>query len=224
MWKELNHIPQAWQQAGKSLSFRKQLLVSVLVFVIANLHNFHYLRLWQSRPGFQINDLVLNQLLPIDLSAPIFCVEYAAMFLAVMFIFVYPDRVVKGLQMFTLVIIARTMTIYLVPLEPPRDMIALYDPLANLFLHTSEVFVSKDLFFSGHVAALFLLMLLVTNTTIKRILAVATALVAFLILWQHVHYTTDILFAPFVSYAAYRFVLFVHQQTQYGLEMNSTNA
>src|SRR4051812_31963581 len=116
MFSELKYIPEAWRNVRGSKSFRNQLILSLLVFVMANLHNFHCLRLWQNRPGIQINDIVLNFMQPMDFSFPIFCFEYSAMLLAVAFILVYPDRFVKGLQMFSLVVLARTACIYLIAL------------------------------------------------------------------------------------------------------------
>lgn len=223
MFEELKYIPEAWRKVRDSKSFRNQLIFSTLLFVIANLHNFHCLRLWQHRPGMQLNDMVLNLLPPLNLSIPIMLVEYTGMLLAIAFIMVYPDRFVKGLQMFALVVFARTVTVYLVALEPPKDMVPLYDPMANFFLHTPDIFVTKDLFFSGHVAALFLLMLLVVNRYVKAWLFVSTIIVSALIMWQHVHYCTDVIFAPLVSFVAYKFVLYIHRETQYGLETSNSN-
>ncbi len=223
MLEELQRIPAAWRSVRGSRSFRNQLVFALLLFVVAHLHNFYCLRIWQERPGTVINDIILNLLPPSDFSLPIFFFEYSALLLAVLFIIPYPDRLVKGLQMYALMIVARTVSIYLVPLEPPRDMVALWDPMANLFLHTSTTFVTKDLFFSGHIATLSLVLLLVENRYVKSWIFFCTVVVGSLILWQHVHYSTDVAFAPLVSYAAYRFVLYIHRQTQYGLEVSNSN-
>lgn len=223
MFSELKYIPEAWRNVRGSKSFRNQLIFSLLVFVIANLHNFHCLRIWQQRPGMQINDMVLNLMPPVNFSLPIFFFEYSAMLLAIAFILVHPDRFVKGLQMFALVVFARTASIYLVALEPPKDMVPLWDPMANFFLHTPSVFVSKDLFFSGHVAALVLLMLLVENKYAKGWIFISTIAVGTMIMWQHVHYSTDVMFAPLASYVAYKFIIYIHRETQYGLETSNSN-
>jgi hypothetical protein len=223
MFSELKYIPQAWRNVRGSKSFRNQLVFSLLAFVIAHLHNFYCLRLWQERPGAQINDMLLNLMPPVNLSLPIFFFEYSAMLLAIAFITVYPDRFVKGLQMFAIMVFARTVSIYLVALEPPKDMVPLWDPMANLFLHTSDVFVSKDLFFSGHVAALVLLLLLVVNKYAKAWIFFCTIMVGIMIMWQHVHYSTDVIFAPLASYVAYKFVLYIHRETEYGLETSNSN-
>lgn len=219
MFSELKNIPAAWSKAWVSKSFRNQLITSVLVFITVAIYNFHFLRLWQDRPGILINDLLLNHLSPIDFSWPIFFIEYTTVWLVFIFVLPYPDRLVKGIQAFSFVFLARTITIYLFPLEPPRDMIFLNDPLAGFFLHRPDSVVTKDLFFSGHISALATLYLVSINKNIKRWSFIATIIVAFMILCQHVHYSMDVFFAPIVSYICYKMVTYIHSQTKYGLEL-----
>ncbi len=219
MFAELKYIPEAWSTVWRSRSFRNQFFLSVLLMIGVCLHQFHYLREWQARPGFQINDMILNFLPPVDFSLPIFILEYSTLLLVFIFVLPQPDRLVKGLQMFAIVMLARTVSVYLVALQEPRDMIPLVDPVASFFLHSSDVFVSKDLFFSGHVSAISLLALITSSKYLKRYAIACTVIVGVLIMWQHVHYSIDVIFAPFVSYGAYKFVLYIHRETRYGMEL-----
>ena len=216
---ETKNMSEAWSKAFSSRSFRNQLFLTLLVFAAICMHNFHYLRVWQAREGTQINDVVLNQLPPHDFSVEIFFLEYCTMILVTIMTIQYPDRLVKGIQMFGLVIFARTMCIYFFPLEPPRDMILLNDPVAAFFLHSKDTFVTKDLFFSGHISALTLLMLISTNKYVKAWALMATIVVGTFILWQHIHYTLDVVFAPIASFVCYKVVLFIHRESRYGLEL-----
>lgn len=218
---ELKSIPQVWRKAFSSPGFRMQLIVSIIIGIAVYAHNFYYLRVWQARQGVQLNDLILNQLTPYDFSWYIFALEYVTMILAIIYILPYPDRFVKGIQAFALFTLMRTITIYFFVLEPPRDMIVLNDPFANFFLHSKDVFVTKDLFFSGHIASLVLLMFLVTNKYLKSWIFVATILVGILLLWQHVHYSLDVIFAPVVSFVSFKAVAFVHQQTKMDVALQS---
>ncbi len=224
MLAELKQIPGEWRKISGSKSFRNQLIFSLLAFVLAHLHNFYCLRLWQYRQGLQLNDIFLNQLPPMDFSWLIFGVEYSAIILGAAFVLVYPTQFVKGLQIFALMMVARTASIYLVALEPPRDMVPLFDPVANLFLHTRDTFVTKDLFFSGHIGALSVVLFITLNKYVKAWVLAATVIVAVLLMWQHVHYTSDVLFAPLAAYVAYRFINYVHRQTQYGLELEPSKS
>jgi hypothetical protein len=160
MANETHNISSAWGKALGARSFRNQFFLTLLVFAGVCMHNFHYLRVWQAREGVQLNDMVLNQLPPHDFSLEIFLLEYCTMLLVIIITLHYPERFVTGLQMFALIMFARTMCIYFFPLEPPKDMIRLDDPFAAFFLHSKDTFVTKDLFFSGHISALTLLMLI----------------------------------------------------------------
>lgn len=219
MFDELKNIPEAWKRAFNSRSFRNQSIISLLVLVAAAAFNFHFLREWQSRQGIEINDFIINSLPPHDFSLPIFLIEYCTIIVVLIFTLPYPDKVVKALQILTLIVLARTWCVYLLPLEPPKDMLDLRDPLADVFLHSKTVFVTKDLFFSGHISVLALLVLISTNKYIKYLSMLATVLVGGMIVWQHVHYSIDILFAPIVAFISYRIVLFAHKESRYGLNL-----
>jgi len=82
------------------------------------------------------------------------------------------------------------------------------DPLVQVF-GTGEV-LTRDLFFSGHTATLALLALLAPGRTSRRFFVVCTLLVAVCVLWQHVHYTVDVLVAPFFAFASRELVFALH--------------
>ncbi len=213
------NIAPNWRSAWSSNAFKNQFVLTILGFVAAHLLNFYYLRLWQGRSGTQVNDVLLNLLPPQDFSTPIFVLEYSCILLVFLFTLGLPERLLKGLQMFSVVIIARTVAIFLIPLEAPRDMIPLDDPMASLFLHTPDVFVTKDLFFSGHVSALTMLMLIARFTWLKRYAAFCIVAVGGMIMCQHVHYSMDVFFAPLISYVIYKMVMWVHAETKYGIQI-----
>jgi len=219
MVSEIKNIPGGWKKAWTSSVFRNHLALTVMVFLASCMYQFYCLRLWQARPGIQVNDVIQNLLPPFDFSVPIFVLEYSVLLLVFIYTLAEPQRLVKGLQMFAILMLARAAAVYLVPLEPPRDMVFLHDPMADLLLHTKNIVVTKDLFFSGHVSSLALLGLIAGSRYIKWYAALATVIVAVLIVWQHVHYSMDVAFAPVVSYACYRFVAWGHTQTKYGLEL-----
>jgi hypothetical protein len=219
MFTELKNIPEAWRKAWALSAYRNQFVLTVLVFLGSCMYQFYYLRLWQARSGVQVNDVIQNMLPPFDFSIPIFTLEYSVLLIVFIFVLAEPVRLIKGLQMFAMLMLARAAAVYFVPLEPPADMVFLHDPMAEMFLHTKEVIVTKDLFFSGHVSSLALLGLIATNRYIKMYAAFATVAVALLIVWQHVHYSMDVAFAPVVSYVIYRFVEWGHTQAKAVLEL-----
>lgn len=145
--------------------------------------------------------------------------EYTSLLLVFVLLLTQPERLMKGLQAYGLTLFFRTIAVYFVALEPPRDMIFLNDPMATFFLHTPDTVVTKDLFFSGHVSGLAIFFLMANNRYIKIYVAIATVLVSLFIVWQHVHYSFDVAFAPLAAYVAYRLVYWLDPATRHSTEL-----
>jgi membrane-associated phospholipid phosphatase len=82
--------------------------------------------------------------------------------------------------------------IYLVQLEPPLELIRLKDPLTSITYGGKDLFITKDLFFSGHTSNMLLLALCFDRKTDKIFTFIAAFLVGILVLFQHVHYSIDV--------------------------------
>jgi membrane-associated phospholipid phosphatase len=94
---------------------------------------------------------------------------------------------------------------YLVAFEPPSTMVPLDDPFAEFF--TIGSVMTKDLFFSGHTATLFILFLVSERKNIKALFLISTVAVAISVILQHVHYTIDVFAALFFTYACYKVIV-----------------
>ena len=104
------------------------------------------------------------------------------------------------LSSLVLLCISRMITITLIPLNPPIGLIPLKDPISSLFYGGTGVFITKDLFYSGHTSTQFLIFLCLTKRSDKIIAFIATITVGILVLIQHVHYTIDVLAAFVFTY------------------------
>jgi len=62
----------------------------------------------------------------------------------------------------------------------------------------------KDLFFSGHTAAILLFFFAVTRKKQKWLMLILSVIVAMGLLLQHVHYTIDVVVAPLFAWFCYR--------------------
>ena len=102
---------------------------------------------------------------------------------------------------YILLTLSRFITITLFPLEPPLNLIELVDPLSNAFYGKS--FVTKDLFFSGHTSSALMIFLCLEKKREKLFTLVATCVVGFGVLVQHIHYTIDVLAVPFFTYGCF---------------------
>jgi len=115
-----------------------------------------------------------------------------------------------ALQTYGLMVIIRTIAMYLTPFEVPEKLILLNDPFVQLF--GQGAVLTKDLFFSGHTATLFLLFLLAENKALKITFLISTIIVGTAVLLQHIHYSVDVFIAPFVAYSALKLVLYFHNK------------
>ena len=96
------------------------------------------------------------------------------------------------------------LTISLFPLDPPPGLIHIKDPITSLCYGGSQVFMTKDLFFSGHTANLFVIYLVLHKKRDRQFALIAAITVAILVLVQHVHYTIDVIAAIIIPYCLFR--------------------
>jgi len=164
------------------------------------------------KKGIQLDDFVLDHLTPVDWSWTIFTLLYSCTLLTVATCYKNPIVTAQGLATFSIVTWLRMLMIYLFPLEAPKGIIFLIDPFISLIAYPQD-FV-KDLFFSGHTAGLTILILIEHNTLLRWIKIAAALVVAVLLLDQHVHYTLDVVAAPFFAYGGYRLVKLIQKASE----------
>ncbi|HZJ56594.1 MAG TPA: phosphatase PAP2-related protein [Myxococcaceae bacterium] len=183
-------------------------LVTVLVLMA------RFLTWVERRPGVVLADPVLALILPRDVTWLTFGLVYVGLFTAVAVLLPHPRRLVLGAQAYGVMVLFRMAVMAVTPLDPPPGMLALRDPLVQV-LGTGEV-LTRDLFFSGHTSTLALLALLAPWRTIRRFFVACTALVAVCVIWQHVHYTVDVLVAPLFAYLSRDLVFRLHRRGRQG--------
>lgn len=195
-------VARAWREALREPGFRRRLAFTLpaLVGVLAVLTRF--LEVVEARPGVTLPDPLLAALAPRDLTWLTFGLIYAGLVVGVARLSTRPRGLVLALQAYVVLVLLRMAAMWVTPLEPPPGMIPLNDPLVRLF--GPGKLLTKDLFFSGHTSTLFLLALAVTGWRSRAFFLFCTAAVAACVLWQHVHYTIDVLAAPAFAYAAWR--------------------
>lgn len=172
-----------------------------LAFVASTLPSFF--RFIEARPGSVPPDPVIAHLAPMDLSVPVFVVLYGAILWAVLSIAGKPSVLLRALQAYLVLLLLRMISMFTFTLEPPADLIDLVDPVTQLFYPDDRPF-RKDLFFSGHTATLALLAFAVPGPRIRAVLWIATFLIGAAVILQHVHWTVDVLAAPFFAWLAWR--------------------
>jgi len=194
-----------WKGVWQFQSFRLQMAITLSALAFLAVFIPPFFSYIQATPGYLINDAILN-LLPVqDFSISIFLLIYSVIILTAINLSVYPILFLKCLQAYCLLVAIRIFCLYLVPLDPERLMIPLDDPFVGRLFYNGSV-ITKDLFFSGHVSTMFLFFLAMPHRSLKYFFLVATVLVSVFILLQHVHYSIDVIAAPFVAWISYRLV------------------
>lgn len=174
--------------------------LAVAVCIVAVLPPFF--RYIQGKPGISMQDPMLQWLPAMDVSAPLFVFLYAVVALAVWALARHPLIFLRAAQAYVLLLLLRMMTMAMVTLDPPPGLLPLQDPISTFF-YPDRLPFSKDLFFSGHTATVFLLHLAFPKGLGRSLLLVATVLVGLAVLVQHVHWTVDVLAAPVFAWVAW---------------------
>lgn len=183
-----------WTEAFRSPLFRKRFWVVVTAVTVCLTLLPFFFQVIQKRPGTLLHDFVLAALPAHNVSIPIFTLIWLMAGLMLVRSFQDPRFMLSAFCGFALFLCSRFITISLVPLEPPPDLITLVDPLSNSFY--GKDFITKDLFYSGHTGSQFLFFFLLQKRRDRQFALFSGIAIGVLVLVQHVHYTIDVLAAP----------------------------
>lgn len=200
---EMNFMLDEWKALWKNKTYLTTwcfilFFVLIVLILVCRFLAFNELR----TDVYIIDDYILTLLEPMNVSRLLFAITWICIFTGLPLIMRTPK---KAMLFFLTVIIigfCRCLVMYFVPLDPPEGIIPLRDEVLEGSFYNNKVLL-KDLFFSGHTSNLALLTLLMDIKWLKYILACCTVVVGFLLLKQHVHYTIDVLAAPFFAYLSY---------------------
>ena len=181
---------------------RKGEMVFTMVFLAIVLFILpKFLGFIEQRDGVVLPDPILKLFNPVNLTWLTFGLIYLSLVSAVIYFSTKPELLFIALQSYTLLVIFRMIVMYVTPFNAPADLILLNDPFVQIF-GGGEI-LTKDLFFSGHTATLFLLYLITDKKYLKFFYLIFTILVGVAVLLQHVHYTVDVITAPVFAYASF---------------------
>ncbi|GAB3804177.1 hypothetical protein GCM10028819_35310 [Spirosoma humi] len=190
-----------WQAAWQSSTFRWKFTLG-LIATVALLFTFPgFFQTIESHSGPVLNDWVLNQLPPTDVSIAIFLTIWATALLLVIRARYSPAVFMMFIYGYIIVSLSRMLSINLVPLDPPVGLIPLIDPISNAFY--GKTYITKDLFYSGHTSSIFLMFLCLRRWWDRLFALIGSIVVGGLLLVQHVHYTVDVLGAFVFTYPLY---------------------
>lgn len=168
----------------------------------------------ETRPGTLLADPLLAAIPPIDLSNLTFFLLYVGLSVTVVMLLPHPEKLSFGMQVYALYACLRVLAMWLVPLDPPEGMIQLADPVLS-WAQTGKQ-LNKDLFFSGHTATIYVCHLLMPSGRMRSIFLLGSLLMAACLIIQRVHYSADVIAAPFVCYGSLRIIKLLREK--FGLD------
>ena len=194
---------QNWQNAWRNKAFRVALVTGVLLIIAASVSTDYFFRYIQHlKDGVTPDDWILKELPAINVSIPIVILMTSAILLFQVRCAANPDMFLVLTWTLLFQLIFRIITIDVTRFNTPPELIVLKDPVSSILYHGG--FITRDLFYSGHTASMFVFFLCSRKKYDKYFMLFATIGVGILLLVQHVHYTIDVVAAPFFAFACYR--------------------
>lgn len=182
----------AWEDDLSDRSFRLKLLIVPGLFVVYSSITQHIGNYVEMRQGVRLEDPLLNIFPSFDFSTAVFLLLYLSLFSIILTHLNKPRVVLRVIEMHFAVAIVRQICILMVALEPPAGIIVLRDLFLENTVYPHNTPLTKDLFFSGHVASIWIYFLCAQKKYLKVYLGMATVMMSFMILSMRVHYTYDV--------------------------------
>jgi hypothetical protein len=204
---ELSEVPpvafsMSWPVAWKHPAYRRMFLPGMVIFIGILVALPFFFDAIEARNGRSLTDPLLEMIPPHNVSIAVFFLIWSSCILLVFRIWRDPMILLVTLWAYNGVTLLRMACIGLFSLNPPAGLIPLADPITNLFYGAH--YITHDLFFSGHTTTVFLIFLCLKKKPDRIYTLLASILLGILLLVQHVHYTIDVLAAPFFTYAVFR--------------------
>ena len=205
-------VLNSWKYYFSNKSNFNRFILTVFIFIIITFLFKEYLTLvesWDHNLGIYNDPFFLKA--PLDLSVPIFILTYGSIVFFIIFHLNYPEKIVQLIQLAILVDLFRVISLFFVRLDAP-EMIPLNDPILNYLIYESDpkttLYNQHDLFFSGHIANLFIISILFKRNLLRNIFLFITFLTGVFLVLQKVHYSIDVIFAPFIAWV----IIYIHNK------------
>lgn len=192
-----------WKNVRSDRQLLVRFAVATIGLAVALVAYTQFLTRIEQRQGVAFLDPLHVLFAPVDLTWVTFSMVYGAVLGAGIVLLREPLALLWAMQAYTMHALLRMMMMWALPLDPPVTMIPLIDPVVSA-VTSGGAPLTRDLFYSGHVGTLVVLSMVVPQRWARRALAILTTLVGIAVILQHVHYTVDVLVAPFVATIAAR--------------------
>lgn len=198
----IKKIISKWKKFLKRGSLLKRTIIAFVATIGVILLFSAFLEYNEIRAGVVLYDPIHDAIGPFQLSISTFIITHGAAFVFLFYVISNPRLFFVSFLSYALMLVFRIMAMYVIPLEAPETTIPLWDPV-QMFFRGTDVFVD-DLFFSGHTATVFLMFWNTYNRKLRNFFLIVAIIIGLSVLFQHAHYSVDVISAIFYSYGAYR--------------------
>lgn len=196
-------IASAWKSSWEEKSFRVKMILVPGLFVFYSAITQKLGNYIQMRKGVLLSDPILDYIPQADYSLPIFLLLYGSITFLILTHINRPKVILRVIEMHFYVAVVRQICILLIALEPPTGIIVLRDLFLENTVYPRHSPLTKDLFFSGHVASIWIYYLCAVAKPVRTWMLFATFLMTYMILSMRVHYTFDVYGALFFTTIIY---------------------
>ncbi len=201
--RENRRIARAWKAAWANPQFRSKAITASIIFFCVLLFMPTFFAMIEKRDGPLLDDWLLSRIPPNDVSVATFVIIWSMSFLLVTRAVHEPRIFIVFMCSLLISFFSRMITIMVFPLSPPLGLIPLRDPVTSFFYGGRHLFITRDLFYSGHTSIQFLIFLCLRKKTDRMLALFSSIAIATLVLVQHVHYTIDVLAAFPLTFLVY---------------------
>lgn len=200
----ITQLTTTWKSVYEDKTFMRKFNITLGSCMFVYLAVANFLVMNKDRSGMLVSDPIQPFIQPRDFSHAIFFFTYLAVAAFLFHIIARPQTMQRAFIGFTAIFLVRGLMIYVLPLAPPEGIVALHDPVVDMFVMGNASDLRNDLFFSGHISDLSFFIFCTTNKNLRSFLIFCAVLVAIMLVAQRVHYTADVLAAPIFAYWGYK--------------------
>lgn len=185
--------------------FRFSTPISIVLFAFALLVNFWAIEFATRSASNSVDDIILSNTPVFEIDGMFVYGTFAFVIFAVLLILARPNRIPFALHTLTLFFLIRAVFTSL-------THIGLFEETytSDFGVTITRAFFGADSFFSGHTGMPFLAALAFWHhKTLRYLFLGGTLYFATIVLLGHLHYSIDVLAAPFITYAIYHIALWL---------------
>lgn len=199
--KPHREIARRYRAHWAEREFRRELLVSALLFLASVWVVFLAIRYATERASSAVTDIVLSNTPVFDMDGLFVFGTLSLVACITLILLAHPKRVPFAFHSMAILYFTRAVFVSLTHIGPfPTQTPNSFD-LGHVI---GSFFFGNDLFFSGHVALPFLMALIFWHDRILRTVFIAwSVFMAVVVLLSHLHYSIDVASAYFITYAVF---------------------